>query len=204
MGALAMMMAQGAAAVPTVTWNPADKASSITLSSGNLVATKGGADSYGTVRATHGKSATDAGGFYYEVVISTGTTTPFIILGVANASQSLTGSVGSSVHGWSYYEDTGQKFTNNVGAAYGAAFTTGDVIGVLLKNSKIYFRKNGTWQNSADVDAETGFAYSGLSGTLFPAISLYRGTAPSHVITGRFKASSFSGSLPSGAAAWES
>ena len=98
----------------------------------------------------------------------------------------------------------GSKRHNGVNTAYGATWTTNDVIGVLLKNGKLYFRKNGTWQGGGDPGAETGEAFSGLTGDLYPAASLYRSTSPPHVLTARFKAADFSGSLPSGAAAWES
>lgn len=208
MGVVAMMMAQGAASSGpvAVTWNPSDKSANITLSSGNLVATKtaGGEANNASLRATQGRDAADAGGFYFEVVVTTATTSPFIVVGVANSSQVLTSYIGNSTNGWSYYEQTGDKYTGGSGSAYGSSYTTGDVIGVLLKNGKLYFRKNGTWQNSADPDAETGAAFTGLTGTLYPAASLYRASSPSHVITGRFKASAFSGSIPTGAAAWES
>lgn len=186
--------------LPTVTWNPSDKSGTIVLSGGDLIASKAGSTGYGSVRATLPHAATDAGGHYFEVVINNGETNPYILVGVANASASLSQSVGANANGWSYYQETGQKFTNNVGAAYGASYTTGDVIGVLLKNGKLYFRKNGTWQAGADVGAETGAAFSGLTGSLFPMLSLYR--QPNHSATGRFKASDFSGGIPAGASAW--
>lgn len=115
----------------------------------------------------------------------------------------MTNGLGANATGWSYYQETGNKINNGSTTAYGASYTTGNVIGILVKNGKLYFRKNGVWQNGADVDAETGEAFSGLTGMLFPAISLYRATAPAHVVAGRFKAADFSGSLPIGVAAWE-
>ena len=49
-------------------------------------------------------------------------------------------------------------------ATYGDTWTTNDIIGcyVDLDNYKIYFAKNGTMQNSADVSAGTGFAFDDL------------------------------------------
>lgn len=206
MGVVAMMLAQGGATSGStaVTWNPSDKSSLITLSDSDLVATRTGAtDSYGTVRATLARPASDTGGYYFEVVVTNASSSIYVMIGVANASASLSQSVGANANGWSYYQETGQKFTNNVGSAYGASYATGDVIGVLLKNGKLYFRKNGTWQNSADVAAETGAAFTGLTGDLYPAVSMFRSISPTHVLTGRFKASAFSGGIPSGASAWE-
>ena len=188
-----------------VTWSPADKSPLITLSSGDLVATRTGAtDRQATVRATQSRDATDAGGYYFEVVVTSGTSSNFIVVGVATSAQALDNYVGSSAASWAYYQQTGEKYTAGAGSAYGASYTTGDVVGVLLKNGKLYFRKNGTWQNSADVGAETGAAFTGLSGNLFPAVSMYRSLAPEHILTARFNAADFSGSLPSGVKAWES
>lgn len=207
MGVVSLMLAQGAAgpAPPaSVTWNPADKNANITLSGGNLVATKGGTDAHGALRATLPRDAGDAGGFYFEVVVTEGSLSNFIHIGLATAGMSLGGNL-NNADGWAYYQETGAKRHNGVTTAYGASYTTGDVIGVLLKNGKAYFRKNGAWQGSADPDAETGEAFAGLTGDLYPAASLYRGQfVPRHVITARFKASDFSGSLPPGVSAWES
>ena len=51
------------------------------------------------------------------------------------------------------------------GSAYGDSWTTDDIIGCYLDldNSKIYFAKNGTMQNSADVSDGTGFAFDDLN-----------------------------------------
>ena len=42
--------------------------------------------------------------------------------------------------------------------SYGATFTTGDIIGVALDldNNRLFFSKNGTWQNSGDPTSSTG------------------------------------------------
>ncbi|GAB3755216.1 SPRY domain-containing protein [Lysobacter olei] len=190
-----------------VTWNPSDKGGNITLSSGNLTATKVTADGYQSVRATAGRDATHAGGYYFEVQLSSaGGTAPYATIGIGTSASPNVASeyVGQTATSYSYYQETGTKITNATGTAYGASYTTGDVIGVLVKNGKVYFRKNGTWQNSGDPTAETGFAFSGLTGTVYPVFSPYRasGGVP-HVGVGRFKATDISGSLPSGVAAWE-
>ena len=50
------------------------------------------------------------------------------------------------------YDADGDKTTNNSSSSYGDSFTANDIIGVALDvdNSKIYFAKNGTWQDSGD------------------------------------------------------
>lgn len=189
----------------TVTWNPADKNGGITLSGSDLVATNvSGAFAYANARATLGRIATDPGGFYFELAMTDFSASAFIAQGVATAAQGLSSSIGASAESWGYVQNTGEKLHDSLSLGYGATYGNGDIVGFLLKNGKLYFRKNGVWQGGADVDAETGAAFSGLTGTLYPVAATFRGVAPVHVITGRFKASDFSGSIPAGAAAWES
>jgi len=207
MSVVAILLGMGVAEDPPpapVTWNPSDKSANIALSSGNLVATKqAGGESYASLRATASRPATDSGGHYFEIVITSGSPSPFMQIGVATAGMSLAGSM-NNADGWCYYQEDGSKRHNGVNTAYGASWTSGDVIGVLLKAGRLYFRKNGSWQGGGDPDAETGAAFSGLTGDLFPAAALYRASSPPHVLTARFAADSFSGSLPTGAKAWDS
>jgi len=58
------------------------------------------------------------------------------------------------------YNGSGNKSNNNTDSAYGDSYTTGDIIGIALDldNNKLYFSKNGTWQNS-------GVPTSGATGT---------------------------------------
>ena len=50
------------------------------------------------------------------------------------------------------YENNGNKRSTGVNASYGASYTTGDIIGIALDmdNRKLYFSKNGTFQDSGD------------------------------------------------------
>jgi hypothetical protein len=67
---------------------------------------------------------------------------------------------GYSSTGWSYSAYDGSITNNNSGSSYGNSYTTGDIISVALDldNNKLYFAKNGTWQNS-------GVPTSGATGT---------------------------------------
>ena len=68
-----------------------------------------------------------------------------------NTNRDLTGNAfaGGEPLGIGYYQN-GNKYLNNVASSYGSTYTTGDIIGVYLDvdNSKLYFAKNGTLQNS--------------------------------------------------------
>jgi hypothetical protein len=184
------------AGTPPVTWNPSDKDPAITLSGGNLIATDTGGGAWVTARATLARSAATANHYFEETFTGSNN-----MVGVINAADSITPAVyvGRTTNGFGYYSSNGQKFNNNAGAAYGSTFVAGDVLGVLLKNGKVYFRKNGVWQNSADPIAETGWAFNGLVGNFMPAGSVF---ANSETFTGRFSPAAISGSLPSGTSTW--
>ena len=62
--------------------------------------------------------------------------------------------------GYGYHAQSGSTGNNNQTFSYGNSWTAGDIIGVAmdLDNAKMYFSKNGTWQNS-------GVPTSGSTGT---------------------------------------
>lgn len=192
-----------------VTLNPNDKHADIALSSANLVATKSTGDALRSVRATRGIDAADSGYFEAFVTTNTGaafTVTTFMLIGVSRAAMPLTGSVGAEANGWSYYQDTGQKFTNNVGTAYGATWKTiGDIIGVAFKNGSVWFLKNNTPQGGGNPAAGTGAAFTGITGTIYPTLSLYKGVAaPKDLIGLRVANGQFTYAPPAGFLPWES
>ena len=51
-----------------------------------------------------------------------------------------------------YGSEGGDSISNNSTSSYGDTYTTGDIVGVAidLDNLKLYFSKNGTWQDSGD------------------------------------------------------
>jgi len=65
---------------------------------------------------------------------------------------------------YSYRSDNGTKVTGGTTASYGASFTTGDIIGIAvdMDGGTLTFYKNGSTQ---------GQAFTGISGTYFPACS---------------------------------
>lgn len=188
-------------AVSTVTWNPSDKSSDITLSVANLVATRNtGSSGYRAVRATAGIDASLNG--YFEIAITAMEAGGFIILGIGTLSAGLTNYVGADAYGWGYYgAEGGKKANSGTLTAYGSNFAQSDVIGVAYKNGKVWFAKNNTWNGSPEAD--TGAAFTGITGEVFPMLSLYDAVAPVDSANGRFKSSAFSYSPPSGFSAWD-
>ena len=99
----------------------------------------------------------------------------------SNGSYEFTG--GS--YGYGYY-NSGQKHNSGTDASYGDTYTTADIIGCALDldNLKIYFSKNGVWQDSGDPTSGatgTGAAYtvasaSSAGGFYMPCVGVYSST----------------------------
>jgi hypothetical protein len=118
-----------------------------TLSNGNLKYT-GSAVNYdfipSTIQASSGK-------YYAEVKIEA-TPSNNAIVGITGKSMTDTQNyLGKNNYEYGYI-GSGSKVNNASFTSYGDSFTAGDIIGIAmdLDNNKIYFSKNGTWQNSGD------------------------------------------------------
>ncbi len=72
--------------------------------------------------------------------------------------------MGNAVNEWGYYQVGGFR-NNDTTTTYGDSWTANDIISIALDldNSKLYFAKNGTWQD--DSSGTTGVPTSGASGT---------------------------------------
>ena len=140
------------------TWNPLENYyQSATLSNGNTTIQTGNSQ-YSPSSSTLGVSS---GKWYWEVeydALSGGFDVAYVGVLSQFATNSTT-SLGTNANDYGYYVN-GNYYNNNTGTAYGTTYTTGDIIGVALDldNNKLYFSKNGTWQNSGDPE-------SGATGT---------------------------------------
>jgi hypothetical protein len=145
--------------------NPLDT-NTITMSNGNLTANTSGT-TWTSARASFGLTS---GKWYWEYTINgVPASSQYTMVGVASASVPLSSYIGASATGYGYNANDGQKYNNSTAGAYGSAYTSGDVIGVALDMDAgtLIFYKNNTSQ---------GTAYTGLSGTIFPAVSMYVGS----------------------------
>lgn len=131
---------------------------SATLSNGNLAYTS----STGTYYATIGTMGVSSGKWYWEFTAN-GAGQVVGICGITNRGQQGV-YVGSTADSYGYYGLNGQKYNNGSSSAYGATYTTNDVIGIALDMDAgtIVFYKN---------NASQGTAFSGLSGTFLPMAS---------------------------------
>jgi hypothetical protein len=140
--------------------NPLDKSTNVTLSNGNLTATVSDVN-FGT----RSSMFVSSGKYYWEFTITA--LGSAAIVGISNSAWPFD-YLGSSSGSYSY-ASTGDKYNNATATAYGATYTTGDIIGVALDLTAgtLTFYKNNTSQ---------GTAFSSLSGTFCPALSGNGGT----------------------------
>lgn len=193
-GADAMGGFMSSANASGTTWNPADKAASITLSNGNLTATSSATDSSHLVRSTTGRSA---GFLYFEIKVSAAAASGATV-GICTTALATTGAqLGSATEsfGWSQ----GGAFQHNLSTGgSGVTFTTNDILGwaLDLANKKLYVSKNGVWAFGCNPATGAGFAFTGTP-TYFAAVTPNAGT-----FLANFGASAFANSPPSSASAW--
>jgi len=122
-----------------------------TYSNGNnTVVTANGTSAYFGGTSSLGVSS---GKWYTEFKVSDVTADAFIGITFDPAEDARNNRyTGQSSSSWGYYSGDGNYRTNGSATSYGATFTTGDIIGIAmdLDNAKLYFSKNGTFQNSGD------------------------------------------------------
>uniref|UniRef100_A0A6M3K3F1 Putative structural protein n=1 Tax=viral metagenome TaxID=1070528 RepID=A0A6M3K3F1_9ZZZZ len=173
-------LAENEAMLIPKTWNPDDKDTDITLSDSNKTAkntTFGVGHGYSSVRGEFGIDTT-GDPVYFEVhVITRGSTTETTTVGIANSSMPLSAlKCGATADSWGYLA-SGAKYHSNVSTSpFGDTYTSNDIIGIYIDGAKVWFSKNGTWQGvTLQTDPENGLnpAYSDLSGTIYPFLTLY-------------------------------
>lgn len=182
----------------TLTMNPADKTTQISLSNGNLTYTTV-PSSYNGIRAIN---STSSGQWYWEVFLDFNDGGTNSIQGVMTASADLGGIgdskwVGFDVEGWGFFGSGGW----NGGAAIGSTLSFADINDVMMfaldiTNGKIWFGVNGSWNGGVTPTVDgSGAFYANLVGkTVFPAGSV----VDSQIATSRFKDSDFTYSPPTG------
>ena len=89
------------------------------------------------------------GKWYGEFKWVSATGTGATVTGVFPVDADITSDLNAQSH---CYLGDGQKRILNTSSSYGNSYTSGDIIGIALDmdNNKLYFSKNGTWQDSGD------------------------------------------------------
>ena len=148
------------------TWNVLDShyfwgaAESSWCTNGNTKARSGNSQ-YSSCSATLGASS---GKYYWEIKASAASNSEkYYQIGI-KSKQDVNTSTGlgynSGYYDYAYRGHDGSYVTNGAVTTYGDTYQVGDIVGVAmdLDNNKLYFSKNGTWQNS-------GVPTSGSTGT---------------------------------------
>ena len=149
-----------------------------TLSNGNTTVTSSGA-SHKNAFSSLGVSS---GKWYCEIEVDTLNTHQKI--GVASddnveINKTSPSEFSGNANGYAYRNDGQKEGGGGSISSYGNTYTNGDIIGIAmdLDNNKLYFSKNGTWQNSGDPESGatgTGSAFTLSSDkTYFIAINHY-------------------------------
>jgi len=149
------------------TLNPLSVASAYTLSNGNLQFSA--TSSINGVSYTKGTQGVSSGKWYWEVTPTDVGGGLNFATGIVLASSSVvsTGTINLVTDGYVYHSD-GNKYSGGSSSAYGATLANNDVVGVALDldAGTLTFYKNNTSQ---------GTAYTGLSGTFSPLVTLHTG-----------------------------
>ena len=118
--------------------------------------------------------AVSSGLWYAECKLIDSSSKPMI--GVSHSIPIAIGNVlGNSGFGYAYMGEDGQVKAEGSNGAYGATYGNDDIIGIALDldNNKLYFSKNGSFQNSGDPT-------TGSTGTGAVAITAAASTANGH------------------------
>ena len=131
------------------TLNPLVIGNSPTLSEGNLKFSSSDANwraSASTIGFTQGK-------WYAEFKLDSAN--DYVNIGIATMShfqQTTNVKIGYTSTSYGYDANNGNYYVGDSATSYGASLSSGDILGVALDldNNKLYFSKNGTFQNSGD------------------------------------------------------
>jgi hypothetical protein len=163
-----------------------------TLTNGNLDAkgTGPGTATWQGIQSTIGMSS---GKWYCEVTcLDISSTNKRVMIGLARFNASITTYPGGDANGWGYFDAGGNKYNNATGSAYGADYSTGDVIGVAFDADvgTLTFYKNNTSQ---------GVAFSSLTnGPYFFSVGVYDSGLGTGSVAYNFGQRPFAYTAPSG------
>lgn len=169
-----------------VSWSTTDKYSTIRNATRFSVTRDSSSSGYGTVRGSSGINVATTTA-YFEVSTGISNTSPQqLLVGISDGSTPTSTYLGGTTGSYGYQGSSGQVINNNNTLATYSSFGPGVSVGVLIKNGSLYFRANGIWQGGSNPSTNTSPAATGLTGTVFPAVTLFQ---PLDSVVGAFRAS---------------
>ena len=162
------------------TLNPLNyQLSGCTLAQGNTSLTATGGNGW---RTFYGTLAASSGKFYWEQKVNSYSGSSHYI-GISDIDKMKNSNdndfESASTDAYCYRADGGKVSKNTLTAGAGASFGAGNIIGIAmdLVNNKLYFSKDGVWQNSGDPTSGasgTGSFFNITAGKLYtPATATY-------------------------------
>ena len=127
---------------------------------------------FSTLGASSGKYYAEfkAKGNYYMIGVA-----DYNVTKSGTADRNFASTTYISEQGYGYYNGNGDLYYRGSSTSYGATYGNGDIVQVALDcdNNRVFFGKNGTWQNSADpTTASTGFAMTAQNATYVFAVAV--------------------------------
>jgi hypothetical protein len=185
-------------------FDPSNKGTDVTLSSGNLSATNTSASNvYETARSTTSHSS---GKFYIEFTINVRAANNAVLLGFANASSGLNNYISNDNNGVGSYNSIIALNNGSIGGT--AGFVQGDIVdmAVDIGASLVWYRTNsGSWNSGAGADPATGIGGANFvamaAGPYFAAVSM-NGSGNNNQVTANFGGTAYSFTPPSGFGNW--
>jgi hypothetical protein len=182
-----------------ITWDTVNTQASLLLDDFSLTITSNNSGFHQASRANEGK---ETGKWYFEVSIDDIGSSLGCMIGLSIDGYGLSHYIGDDAYSYGYVAQTGKIMVNSSSDDYGDTYTKGDVVGVAFNadTGKLWFSKNGIWQNSGNPSGVNPATSITTSGKLYAAVSLYySGT----VLTGRFASDDFDYTIPDGYLAYE-
>lgn len=182
------------------TWNPSDKAASITLSNGNLTADTTVGTVYRWARSSTSKTA---GKHYFEVTLNARASSSLdcAAIGTATSGSNLNNFIGGTSNDTGYYGD-GSVYRNNGVVASLSSYAVSATVGCAIDVDAglVWFRNGSGSFASGDPAAGTGnHSTCPVGGPIFAGFTMF---TIGDQITANFGGSSFAYSVPSGFSAW--
>ena len=168
----------------------------LTISDGNLRTSAGGTSNAIEAITQIGPSS---GKWYAEFTLNAAPqlSNQYPVIGVIAADLNITS--GNNIGNSTFRGYVPNGNTQGTGSgAYGDTFTTNDIIGcaIDLDNQKIWWSKNGVFQNSGDPAAGTNAAFTNLTAGLFYRFCISHAGSTATDVTGNFGQSAFTYTPP--------
>ncbi len=158
----------------TYEWDSSRLTSRVSLSFGDRRANNNNAMPDGYAVAV-GEPAVSAGKWYGEIRLQN--LSGDESLGVVDASYTpAADEIGHDVHGWGFHVSYPPETIHDGNrTAHGVAGSSGDrwMIAIDMDNGYVWFGRNGTWFGSGNPATGANPAFTGLAGTISPAVSLH-------------------------------